>query len=158
MAKQTADVFTAELQLQRKRGRPKTGNAMTPAQRKRKSRMRGHDLVWRGSDYSVISTSSLLEEFSQCIYFGYSFYAERIAKELVGRSQKINEKRSKCIEGTENLDIYAPKKGSNVEDWNVVQDSAQHVEEIKPLYGVGWNAAYSVTIEDATRIYLVGEE
>ena len=64
----------------------------------------------------------------------------------------------KCIEGTEDCGVYAPKKGAKAEDWDAVQAAAQHVEEMEPLEGVGWNAAYCVTIEHATRIYLVGKE
>ena len=64
----------------------------------------------------------------------------------------------KCIEGTEDCGVYAPKKGAKVEDWDAVQASAQHVEEMEPLVGVGWSTAYCVTADRTTRIYLVGKE
>lgn len=63
----------------------------------------------------------------------------------------------KCIEGMEDCGVYAPKKGAKIEDWDAVQATAQHVEEMESLEGVGWSMAYCVTIDHATRIYLVGK-
>lgn len=78
----------------KKRGRPVTGNALTAAQRKRKSRDLSATMVWGASDQggkplSEVPLSALLEQIARCFAKGYAGTASEIAHELQRRASLI---------------------------------------------------------------------
>lgn len=78
----------------KKRGRPATGNAMSAAQRKRKSRELAATMIWGASDegckpLSEVPLSALLEQIARCFSAGHRITAEDIAQELQRRASLI---------------------------------------------------------------------
>jgi hypothetical protein len=86
----TKDVLTLDAFPIIKRGRPSTGNALSPAQRMRAKRSRDELSIREANftgDYSQISTTALLESFSQNVLLKCEKLAKAIAKELLKRSK-----------------------------------------------------------------------
>lgn len=81
-----ADTVTAELPLARKRGRPSTGDAMTPAQRKRAQRARDR-AASRADDYGNCSTERLLRDLGYAAVHAMPFTVQAIARELQYRAE-----------------------------------------------------------------------
>jgi hypothetical protein len=81
-----ADTVTAELPLARKRGRPSTGEAMTPAQRKRAQRARDR-AASRHDDYGNCSTERLLRDLGYAAVHAMPFTVQAIARELQYRAE-----------------------------------------------------------------------
>lgn len=78
----------------KKRGRPVTGAALTPAQRKRKSRELAATMVWGasgegGKPLTEVPLSALLEQFARCFAAGLPATAKDIAHELTRRASLI---------------------------------------------------------------------
>lgn len=81
MAKQIEDTVTAELPLV-KRGRPATGKAMTPAERKRAQRERQKKVVWGSEEVlKKAPITSLLAEIPNLMRAGPVLH-ERLKKVL----------------------------------------------------------------------------
>ena len=83
-----ADTVTAELPLARKRGRPSTGDAMTPAQRKRAQRSRDRSAS-RVDDYASCTTERLLRDLGYAVAHGMMYTAQGIAAELHNRAKAV---------------------------------------------------------------------
>lgn len=83
-----ADTVTAELPLARKRGRPSTGEALTPAQRKRAQRARDR-AASRTDDYTSCTTERLLRDLGYAVAHGMPYIAQAIAAELHARAQSV---------------------------------------------------------------------
>jgi len=82
--KQPEDNQTCELPL--KRGRPSTGQALTPAQRKRAQRERDRNAA-RYDDYGSCTTERLLRELGHAVTGGLVNLAQQITAELQCRAQ-----------------------------------------------------------------------
>ena len=82
--KQPEDKQTRELPL--KRGRPSTGQALTPAQRKRAQRERDRNAS-RTDDYGSCTTERLLRELGHCVTGGLVNLAQHITAELQYRAE-----------------------------------------------------------------------
>ena len=96
-----ADTVTAELPLARKRGRPSTGEAMTPAQRKRAQRARDRSAS-RTDDYTSCTTERLLRDLGYAVAHGLPYIAQAIAAELFARAQSVyNGKAEKARQDRE---------------------------------------------------------
>lgn len=81
-----ADTVTAELPLARKRGRPSTGDAMTPAQRKRAQRARDRAASMT-DDYTNCTNERLLRELGFAVTHGLCYLSQAIARELQYRAE-----------------------------------------------------------------------
>lgn len=91
MAKQAEDTVTAELPLPdapRRRGRPSTGKAMTPAERKRNQRDVDARNVAEGR-YSLVTLESLLAVLGVAVTRGDYDVVVRITSELQGRAARV---------------------------------------------------------------------
>lgn len=83
-----------------KRGRPVTGHARTPAQRKATSRHKSSSAAWSGNAERIKSaaTSVLLEEFGKCVAQGFDAIGSDLAIELIRRmhanGKKLTERNS----------------------------------------------------------------
>lgn len=86
--KDHTDTVTHELPLPRRRGRPSTGEAMTPAQRKRAQRARDR-AASRHDDYSSCTTERLLRDLGYAVAHGLPFIAEAIFRELHYRAENV---------------------------------------------------------------------
>lgn len=75
-----------------KRGRPSTGKALTPAERKKQQRERAKKTIWSSDipDYSQIPTAMLLESLSFAVSTGAPNIAKAITREIIKRA-KANE-------------------------------------------------------------------
>lgn len=82
--KQHEDNKTRELPL--KRGRPSTGQALTPAQRKRAQRDRDRNAS-RYDDYGSCTTERLLFDLGHAVTNGLANLAQQIAAELQYRAE-----------------------------------------------------------------------
>lgn len=89
-----ADTVTADLPLERKRGRPATGKAMTAAERKRAQRARQDekvsDALNKKDGLKELSTALLLDELGHCIAGRYAYTAQSILDELQSRVGAIS--------------------------------------------------------------------
>lgn len=110
--KDQADTVSLELPLARRRGRPSTGEAMTPAQRKMAQRARDRSAFATG-DYSSCSTESLLRELGFCVADGLCYLSQVIARELQVRAQSVR-------------DLKNEKAGQDLEPVTVTQNSVVH--------------------------------
>jgi len=82
--KQPEDKQTRELPL--KRGRPSTGQALTPAQRKRAQRERDRNAS-RTDDYASCTTERLLFDLGHAVTNGLANLAQQITAELQYRAE-----------------------------------------------------------------------
>lgn len=85
--------------IPKKRGRPATGNAMTAAERKRRSRLRTNIALLSGKDnggkpLADLTLTQLIECYSRCMNRHAFFLAEDIAGELATRARRANAERS----------------------------------------------------------------
>lgn len=79
--------------IPKKRGRPATGNAKTPAQRKRDSRSKASRSLLLGPELggkpvSDLTITQLIEGFSRCMHVYAFTRAEEIAVELQERARR----------------------------------------------------------------------
>ena len=85
------DKKTIDLLGTKKRGRPVTGSAMTPAERKRAQRQRVRDdlrAVSQGeAKYSELTLTSLFQLLEEAVRFGNPDMVGTIAKELKSRAK-----------------------------------------------------------------------
>jgi len=86
--KYQADTVTLDLTLPRRRGRPSTGEAMTPAQRKRAQRARDREAS-STDDYASCTTERLLRELGFAVAHGLCFIAQAVSSELQARAQSV---------------------------------------------------------------------
>lgn len=90
--KDTADTQTLELTLSaKKRGRPSSGTAMTPAERKRAQRMRDRHCSLSGDVDDEVSLSGLLDLARRAVAAGWPEKVEEVAAELVRRARENDE-------------------------------------------------------------------
>ncbi len=78
----TKDAFPVK-----KRGRPSTGDAMTPAQRKRAQRSRDAKKIYGSDDYQTATLTGLLEKLSHLVTEKKTEQVKAIARELIRRSK-----------------------------------------------------------------------
>lgn len=71
----------------KKRGRPPTDNAMTPAERKRAQRGRDAQKIYEMNDYSTATLSALLEQLPKLIASSNADQVEAITAELNRRAK-----------------------------------------------------------------------
>ena len=130
--KDLTDTVTPELSLPRRRGRPSTGEAMTPAQRKRAQRSRDR-AASRTDDYTSCTTERLLRDLGYAVVHGMPYIAQAIASELHARAQSVyNLKAEKArqdrepVTVTENNIVHWPMSdavtvtentGDDLDDW-----------------------------------------
>lgn len=130
--KDLTDTVTPELSLPRRRGRPSTGEAITPAQRKRAQRSRDR-AASRTDDYTSCTTERLLRDLGYAVVHGMPYIAQAIASELHARAQSVyNLKAEKArqdrqpVTVTENNAVHWPmpdpvtvteNAGDDLEDW-----------------------------------------
>lgn len=130
--KDPIDTVTAELPLSRRRGRPSTGEALTPAQRKRAQRSRDR-AASRTDDYTSCTTERLLRDLGYAVVHGMPYIAQAIVSELHARAQSVyNLKAEKArqdrepVTVTENNAVHWPmpdpvtvtkNAGDDLEDW-----------------------------------------
>lgn len=86
------DTVTHELPLPRRRGRPSTGEAMTPAQRKRAQRARDRAASMT-DDWASCTTERLLRELGLCVAHGLCLTAQAVASELQARAQSVYDRK-----------------------------------------------------------------
>lgn len=86
------DNVTRDLPLERKRGRPATGNAKTSAQRKAEQRARDHDALVSGRIEDA-STQALAEELASAVAGGFVYSAEELTAELLRRARAEQQAR-----------------------------------------------------------------
>jgi len=111
--KDPIDTVTNELPLPRRRGRPSTGEALTPAQRKRAQRARDR-AASRAEDYSNCTTERLLRDLGYAVALGLPYIAQDIASELHSRAQSVyNLKTEKAREDRESVTVTE----NNVVHW-----------------------------------------
>lgn len=87
--KDTIDTRTPDLlPTPKKRGRPATGHAMTPAERKREQRRRDQRAIWMADspEWQGLTVTGLLEHMGQAVAGGYAGVAQAIANELIRRA------------------------------------------------------------------------
>lgn len=83
------DSFTIDAFLVKKRGRPSSGTALTPAQRMAKKREADKLIIVSAryqSDFAVLSTQGLLQAMQHAVTNKYQADARKIAAELVKRA------------------------------------------------------------------------
>lgn len=130
--KDPIDTVTNELPLPRRRGRPSTGEAMTPAQRKRAQRARDRASS-RTDDYSNCTTERLLRDLGYAVVHGLPYIAQAIASELHARAQSVYDLKAEKarqdrepVTVTENNAVHWPmpdpvtvteNAGDDLEDW-----------------------------------------
>jgi hypothetical protein len=88
MAKQIEDTKTLELpalETKRGRGRPATGKAKTPAQRKRDQRFRDHQVAY-SDDMTSWTLDALFWDIRGTVRCGYSSQLEPVFSELRRRA------------------------------------------------------------------------
>ena len=71
----------------KKRGRPATGQALSAAERKRKSRERAQTAISESNDWSTVPLTALLERYAKAMAQGAPNMARLIALELVARAE-----------------------------------------------------------------------
>jgi hypothetical protein len=88
--KDQADTITLDLPLSSKRGRPSTGHALTPAERKRAQRKRDRHVMFESfgdpARIAEISTSSLCEALAVYVSTGFPRVVAVVMRELARRS------------------------------------------------------------------------
>ena len=95
--KDVADTKTIDaLPVTPKRGRPSTGNAMTPAQRKALQRARAVRVVGPFGDITNAPVTSILEELAIAVRSGDIKTTERACKELAARAKKNRDSHKKA--------------------------------------------------------------
>lgn len=130
--KDLTDTVTPELSLPRRRGRPSTGEAMTPAQRKRAQRARDR-AASRTDDYTSCTTERLLRDLGYAVAHGLPYIAQAIAVELRARAQSVYDLKAEkarqereAVTVTEKDDAHTPfalyvtvteKAGDDLDDW-----------------------------------------
>lgn len=112
--KDLADTVTHELPLPRRRGRPSTGEAMTPAQRKREQRARDR-AASRADDYGNCTTERLLRDLGHAVAHAMPFTVQAIATELQYRAEtayavKLDKARQdrEAVTVTQNNVVHCP--------------------------------------------------
>lgn len=117
--KDHTDTLTHELPLPRRRGRPSTGVAMTPAQRKRaqRARDRAASII---DDYTSCTTERLLRELGFAVAHGLCFLAQTVASELQARAESV-------------YDIKAEKARQDREAVTVTQNNVVHCPMPEPV-------------------------
>jgi hypothetical protein len=100
--KDPVDTVTADLPLPRRRGRPSTGDAMTPAQRKRAQRSRDR-AASRTDDYTSCTTERLLRDLGYAVTHGLPYIAQSIASELHARAQSVYKLKAEKARQKRNL-------------------------------------------------------
>ena len=113
------DTVTHELPLPRRRGRPSTGEALTPAQRKRAQRARDREAS-STDDYASCTTERLLRELGFAVVHGLCFIAQAVASELQSRAQSV-------------YDLKAEKARQDREPVTVTQNSVIHWPMPEPV-------------------------
>lgn len=93
--KHPTDIHTPDLpglpSEPKKRGRPSTGKALSPAERKRKQRRKERAAAWKDVDYvSKASVAQLVAELVVCVRDGFVELVEAINAELMKRA-KVNQ-------------------------------------------------------------------
>lgn len=73
---------------QKKRGRPATGTAMTPAQRKAAQRERALEQVAICEDMAAVSTTMLCELLPIAVNQGRAYLTQEMAQELLKRAKE----------------------------------------------------------------------
>lgn len=130
--KDQADTVILELPLARRRGRPSTGEAMTPAQRKRAQRARDRAASMT-DDYASCTTERLLRELGCCVAHGLCLTAQAVASELQARAQSVYDLKAEKarqdrepVTVTQNNVVHRPmpepvtvteKAGDDLDDW-----------------------------------------
>lgn len=133
--KDCADTVTHELPLPRRRGRPSTGEAMTPAQRKRAQRARDRAASMT-DDYTSCTTERLLRELGFAVAHGLCLIAQAVASELQARAQSVYDLKAEKarqarqdgepVTGTQNSVFHWPmpepvtvteNAGDDLDDW-----------------------------------------
>lgn len=117
--KDHADTLTHELPLPRRRGRPSTGEAMTPAQRKRAQRSRDR-AASMADDWTSCTTERLLRELGSCVSYGLCLTAQAVASELQARAQSV-------------YDLKLEKARQDREAVTVTQNSVVHLPMPEPV-------------------------
>lgn len=119
--KDPIDTVTAELPLPRRRGRPATGAAKSPAERKRLQRMR--DELARNTEDTTIS--GLCRELSRAVAAGRVQLVKIYTAQLLERAQAVVEakvvdcQRNNPMTVTETLEpvTFAENAGDDLDDW-----------------------------------------
>lgn len=117
--KDQADTLTPELPLARRRGRPSTGEAMTPAQRKRAQRARDRAASMT-DDYISCTNERLLRELGFAVTHGLCYLSQAIARELQARAESV-------------YDLKAEKARQHREAVTVTQNSVVHWPMPEPV-------------------------
>lgn len=117
--KDHTDTVTRELPLPRRRGRPSTGEAMTPAQRKRAQRARDR-AASMSDDWTSCTTERLLRELGLCVSFGLCLTAQAVVSELLARAQSV-------------YDLKLEKVRQDREAVIVTQNSVVHLPMPEPV-------------------------
>lgn len=117
--KDQADTVTHELPLARRRGRPSTGEAMTPAQRKRAQRARDRAATMT-DDYTSCTNERLLRELAFAVSHGLCYLFQTIAREL--------QYRAECV-----YNVKAEKARQDRESATVTQNSVVHLPMPEPV-------------------------
>lgn len=134
--KDQADTVTFELPLPRRRGRPSTGEALTPAQRKRAQRERDR-AASRSDDLGTCTTERLLRDLGHAVAHAMPFTVQAIATELQYRAEtayaaKLDKARQdrEAVTVTENSLVHLPMLDSvtvtenSLDDLDYGEDSA----------------------------------
>lgn len=130
--KDQTDTVTQELTLPRRRGRPSTGEAMTPAQRKRAQRARDRAASMT-DDYTNCTNERLLRELGFAVTHGLCYFSQAIARELQARAQSVYDLKAEkarqdreAVTVTENSVVHWPMSepvtvtenpGDDLDDW-----------------------------------------
>lgn len=81
------DTHTKDAFPSKKRGRPFTGAAMTPAERKRAQRSRDAKKIHGSDDYQTATLTGLLEKVSHLVTEKKTEQVKAITRELIRRSK-----------------------------------------------------------------------
>jgi CRP-like cAMP-binding protein len=112
--KDQADTVTLDLPLSSKRGRPSTGHALTPAERKRAQRKRDRHVMGEAfSDHARIAeipTTSLCEALACYVSSGFPRLASVVMTELARRSSLVDGDPSGTYRHTVTVTVESVRK------------------------------------------------
>lgn len=124
--KDLTDTVTPELSLPRRRGRPATGAAKSPAERKRLQRMR--DELARNAEDATIS--GLCRELSRAVAAGRVQLVKIYTAQLLERAQSIVD--DKVVDCQRNNSVTVTKTGEPVTVTENIGDDLDDWEEPAP--------------------------
>ena len=86
MAQQFQDQATPDMPDAKRRGRPPTGHALSPAQRKHQQRRRDTRLIWTAGDIAAASVEGLITAIRHCITEGHVTRQKDLLREAMRRT------------------------------------------------------------------------